>query len=96
MVFNYNRPEHSMRTWKALIRNQFASETELYLYCNGPKDGASEEMKCTISSLHEQAKEYAVEAKAMRGEFADFQMFEHFLFLFKRPLTRVFYCKKKS
>ena len=71
IVFNHNRPEHSMRTWKALSHNQFASETELYLYCNGPKDGASEEMKCTISSLYEQAKEYAVEAKAMRGEFAD-------------------------
>ena len=70
IVFNYNRPEHSMRTWEALSRNQFASETELYLYCDGPKDGASEEMKRTIVSLHEQARQYAVDAKAA-GKFKD-------------------------
>lgn len=70
IVFNYNRPEHSMRTWEALSRNQFASETELYLYCDGPKDGASEEMKCAIASLHEQAEKYSAEAKK-EGKFKD-------------------------
>ena len=37
IIFNYNRPDHSFRTWEALSRNQFAAETELYLYCDGPK-----------------------------------------------------------
>lgn len=70
IVFNYNRPDHSMKTWEALSRNRFAAETELYLYCDGPKKNASEDMKRTIAALHEQAKEYAVEAKAA-GKFKD-------------------------
>ena len=38
IIFNYNRPDHSLRTWEALAQNQFAAETELYLYCDGPKE----------------------------------------------------------
>lgn len=62
IVFNYNRPDHSQQVWDALSKNEFAKETELYLYCDGPKDTASEEMKQRILSLHEQAKQYAKDA----------------------------------
>lgn len=62
IVFNYNRPDHSLQTWEALSRNQYAAETELYLYCDGPKANASEEMRQRIAELHEQAKQYAIDA----------------------------------
>lgn len=62
IVFNYNRPDHSQQVWDALSRNELANDTELYLYCDGPKDTASEEMKQRILSLHEQAKQYAKDA----------------------------------
>jgi len=62
IVFNYNRPDHSQRVWDAFSRNELARETELYLYCDGPKDTASDEMRRRILSLHEQAKQYAQDA----------------------------------
>ena len=62
IVFNYNRPDHSHRTWEALARNQFAAEAELYLYCDGPKANASDEMSQRIAELHAQAKQYAINA----------------------------------
>ena len=68
IVFNYNRPEHSLRTWEALAKNQFAPDTELYLFCDGPKANASEEMRQRIAELHRQAKQYAIDAPK-QGKF---------------------------
>lgn len=68
IIFNYNRPDHSLRTWDALAQNQFAAETELYLYCDGPRANASDEMCQRIASLHAQAKRYAVDAP-IAGKF---------------------------
>ena len=62
IVFNYNRPDHSLRTWEALSRNRYAAETELYLYCDGPKANASDEMRQRIAELHAQAQQYAIDA----------------------------------
>ena len=62
IVFNYNRPDHSLRVWEALSRNKYAIDTELYLYCDGPKANASDEMRQRITELHAQAKQYAIEA----------------------------------
>lgn len=62
IVFNYNRPDHSSQTWDALSRNQYAAETELYLYCDGPKATASDDMRRRIADLHAQAKQYAIDA----------------------------------
>lgn len=63
IVFNYNRPDHSLRTWEALAKNQFSAETELYLYCDGPKANASDEKRARIFALHKQAKQYAIDAE---------------------------------
>lgn len=63
IIFNYNRPDHSIQTWNELSKNQFAKETELYLYCDGAKDDASDEMRNRIVSLHNIAKDYAITAK---------------------------------
>lgn len=68
IVFNYNRPEHSKQVWEALAKNEYAADTELYLYCDGPKADASGEMRQRIAYLHEQAKKYAIEAPK-QGKF---------------------------
>lgn len=62
IVFNYNRPDHSSQTWETLSRNLFAADTELYLYCDGPKVNATDEMRQRIAELHAQAKQYAIDA----------------------------------
>lgn len=66
IVFNYNRPDHSKQVWDALAQNQFAADTELYLYCDGPKANASDEMRQRIADLHEQAQKYAIDAPKQR------------------------------
>ena len=68
IVFNYNRPDHSLRTWDALSQNQFSAETVLYLYCDGPRANASDEMRQRIAELHTQAKQYAIDA-VREGKF---------------------------
>ena len=68
IVFNYNRPNHSHQVWEALAMNEFAAQTELYLYCDGPKANASEEMRLRIAELHKQAKQYAIDAMK-QGKF---------------------------
>lgn len=70
IVFNYNRPDHSLRTWEELSRNRYAQDSELYLYCDGPKANASEDCRLKIEELHALAQSYAREAKAA-GKFKD-------------------------
>lgn len=71
IIFNYNRPDHSMRTWEALAQNQFAAETELYLYCDGPKERLAfsgerlARYDAYVSKINETqslAKQYAIDA----------------------------------
>lgn len=78
IIFNYNRPDHSFRTWEALSRNQFASETELYLYCDGPKLTSERMNELTNERISESnarveqtqtlAKQYAIDAPKV-GKF---------------------------
>lgn len=70
IVFNYNRPDHSLQTWEALSHNQYATDSELYLYCDGPKSNATKENRSKIAKLHQLAKEYATDAKTC-GKFKD-------------------------
>lgn len=55
IVFAYNRPEHLRRTIEALAKNVYASESELYIYCDGPKAEATEECKSRIAQTREVA-----------------------------------------
>ena len=66
IVFNYNRPSHSEQTWDALSRNIYASESDLYLYCDGPRVSATREQKSVIQKVHDLAQEYALKAKKER------------------------------
>lgn len=41
ILFVYNRPEHTLKTLEALQRNYLSQQTELYVFCDGAKSGAS-------------------------------------------------------
>lgn len=51
IVFCYNRPEHLEQTLDALSRNELADKSTLYIYCDGPKEGASDEMRQKIADV---------------------------------------------
>lgn len=43
VVFAYNRPDHLQQTLQALAKNDLASESVLYVYCDGPKEWGGEQ-----------------------------------------------------
>ena len=55
IVFCYNRPDHLDLTLDALSRNELADQSTLYIYCDGPKDGASDEMRQKIADVRQVA-----------------------------------------
>lgn len=74
IVFCYNRPEHMEQTLDALSRNELADQCMLYIYCDGPKDGASEEMRQRIADVRRVARKrqwckevHIVEAEKNKG-----------------------------
>lgn len=74
IVFAYDRPEHLKRTVEALAKNVYAGESELYIFCDGPKVDASEERKLHIKQVREVAHAakgfkdiHVVEAEANKG-----------------------------
>jgi hypothetical protein len=44
VLFVYNRPSHAKQTLEALAQNKIASESVLYIFCDGPKKNASQEV----------------------------------------------------
>lgn len=74
IIFAYDRPEHLRRTIEALAKNVFAGESELYIFCDGPKADASEERKLRIKQTREVARAakgfkdiHVIEAAANKG-----------------------------
>lgn len=45
ILFVYNRPEHTRKTLQALSKNNLASESILYIYCDGTPADCSAELK---------------------------------------------------
>lgn len=43
ILFAFKRPEHTLKVLQALSQNTLAAESELYIYCDGPKINASPE-----------------------------------------------------
>jgi hypothetical protein len=43
VLFVYNRPWHTLETLKTLKANDLASQSKLYIFCDGPKPGETEE-----------------------------------------------------
>lgn len=56
VIFAYNRPDHLRRTLEALAKNELASESVLYIFCDGSKEGASEEMREKVEATRALAK----------------------------------------
>lgn len=49
VVFSYNRPQHLKQVLEALSRNRLAEQSDLFVYCDGAKENASEEQKALVS-----------------------------------------------
>lgn len=45
LLIAYNRPDHTRKTLEALRQNALASESNLFVYVDGPKEDASEVRK---------------------------------------------------
>ncbi len=74
LVFCYNRPWHVKQTLEALSRNELADQSVLYIYCDGPKADASEEMHQKISEVRQVVRKcqwckvvHVVEAEKNKG-----------------------------
>jgi len=52
-LFVYNRPSHTLETLKALKESKLSDLSDLYIFCDGPKPGASIEDKEKISKVRE-------------------------------------------
>ena len=50
-VFCYNRPWHIEQTLEALSKNELASESVMYIFCDGPKENATMEQKKEIEDV---------------------------------------------
>jgi hypothetical protein len=51
ILFVYNRPKHTAETVEALKKNEFASESVLYVFSDGAKEDATEEQKNKIREI---------------------------------------------
>ena len=51
VLFVYNRPWHTQQTVEALQRCELATESDLYIFADGPKTCATEEQKAKISEV---------------------------------------------
>lgn len=74
IVFCYNRPEHVEQTLEALSLNELADQSTLYIYCDGPQEGASDEMRQKIADVRQVVRKrqwckevYIVEAEKNKG-----------------------------
>lgn len=53
VLFVYNRPWHTEQTLRALQQNDLASESELYIYADGPKPNVEEKQLQQIKQVRE-------------------------------------------
>lgn len=56
VVFAYNRPDHLRQTLEALAKNDLASESVLYIYCDGAKENATDEQRIRVQESREVAR----------------------------------------
>jgi hypothetical protein len=56
VLFCFNRPVHTLKTLLALKENDLAGESELFIYCDGPKENASEENLNAIKEVRRIAR----------------------------------------
>jgi len=51
LLFVYNRAEHTKQTIEALLKNEFAEDSELFIFADGPKPDASESVLQQIAEV---------------------------------------------
>jgi len=51
VLFTYNRPDHTRKTLEALAANEYANESELFIYSDGPKNQDAIEKVQAVRSL---------------------------------------------
>ena len=56
VLFVYNRPQHTLRTLKALSQNVLAKDSDLYVFADGAKENADEETLKRIKEVREIVK----------------------------------------
>ena len=66
IVFAYNRPDLLNSTLDWLSKNYLADQSEVYVFCDGAKNGASQEQIDRVQSARQVAREWA-----QRGLFKD-------------------------
>ena len=57
VLFVYNRPWHTKQTLESLSKNDLASESELFIYADGPKANASNEVIGRINEVRKMIRE---------------------------------------
>jgi GR25 family glycosyltransferase involved in LPS biosynthesis len=57
VLFVYNRPWHTRKTLEALAANELASESELYIYADGPRIDADTEDLHNINEVRKEIRE---------------------------------------
>ncbi len=57
VFFAYNRPDHTRQVLESLYRNELAAESQLWIYVDGPKPGATEETLKAIGSVKKVVRE---------------------------------------
>ena len=55
-LFVYNRPRHTEQTLLALSNNALANESDLFIFCDGPKPNCTPKQSADISAVLEVAK----------------------------------------
>ena len=55
-LFVYNRPENTAQTLEALSNNDLSSESDLFVFCDGPKENADDDTKKAIQKVRDVVK----------------------------------------
>lgn len=49
VLFTFNRPKHTEKTLEALSKNTLAKDSDLFIFCDGPKENASKDLLTNIN-----------------------------------------------
>lgn len=70
VFFAYARPEHTRRTLSSLSKNPEAAHSQIYAYCDGPKDNATQETLSNIEEVRAIVDSFSKELKIIK-KYAD-------------------------
>jgi hypothetical protein len=68
ILFTYNRPWHTEQTLNALMQNELADQSTLFIYCDGPKEDGTEQQLERISQVRQiiQKKKWCKEVNVIK------------------------------